>query len=443
MQNSTILERHNYRRQFYNSLIFWAIGNTFTATALVIYLMNLIGFYSGTFISLIFAGNFVASVFRMALPSLLKSIKSRKTICINGYIYHIVALAVMFLAAIYLPEEDNLTAFIIIVLWITACIFENIAYLAYVSWNQALFPRKTIGRFFSRREKWRLLGEVIGIIIFVLVFKLGPFLFPGDVFPKSINFGLHAGFGFAGLFFIGKTIYILHKIPDVHFQMESLSHNNLSTVFRRLSRPFFCPKFWPILVYSGLFSFFMQLEQVTQNRFICYLTSTSMFIILVPQVQKLIIKAGQLACAPWVGYWIDRIGSLSVMAISQFLSAFAMLFYIYVKPGYCWFLVLAGFIWISYVGLNVALIKMQLEYSTDHDETPWFAAYSLIGGISGVIGVLLGGQLYDFYQTIPNFYQVVFTYSFWIRIALTLPLIVALIVYKFSKNTSKIQENAD
>lgn len=430
MQNSTIIERRGFRNQLYRTATIWAIGNALTSVTLVLYFLNSMGFYSGAIISWVFAGPFVATFLRVFVPTFLKVLPQRKKFCILFYILHIFALIFMLISAAFLPHGEFITSVIIVTCWGLASFFEGFSYTVFLSWNQALFPKKTFGRFFAFRERCRLIGDAIAFLLSTVVIKFGGTFHPEGHFPDSVAFILYMAFAIVGVLFIARSVYMLWKIPERTFTVEDSLKNYLLTEFNRLKRPFYCREFWPMLLYSALFSFFVQLEQVAQFHLINSLVLGMIMPFTVRFFQGLIMRIGQAFAARFAGLCVDRIGVLPVMAISQCCTTFALIFYIFATPESYWMVYLAGGVWISYVGLNIAIPKMQLEYSEPEDDTPWLGAYFAVGGFFGVIGVFLGGWLYDTYHDIPYFFQIIFTCALVWRMLLTLPIVWAIFLQK-------------
>ncbi len=436
MQNTTIQERHTIRHLLYKSATLWAIGNTFTITTSFLFLMGIIGIDSGMHTSWMFACTFIASLFRVSIPYLLKSFPTRKWICITSYILHIVTLAIVLTLSCKMSLECSTALVIIIASWLVACIFEAIAFTTFLSWNQALFPHKTYGRFFARREKWRLAGEIIAILVFWGL-KYYEHISHENL-PESMILQLLIATIATGLLFIGMSTILLLMVPDVRFERENILGNGFRAGFLRLKQPFYCRKFFLVLIYSGLFSFFMQIEQVSQIMFLYYITPGALGAITLHNTQKLIIRTGQWSTSKKVGQLIDQFGTLKVMWISQLITALALICYYFATEKTGFFLIsLAGVIWISYVGINVALPKMLFEFSDKNDDTPWLVAYAAIGGFFGTFGVFIGGWIYDTYHHLPYFYKTIFFCALIWRLALALPLWIA---YRMQES-KKLEKN--
>ncbi len=425
MQNSPNQERHEYRQALYRSAMFWSIGNSFTSSTLVLFLFNTIKLDTGAFTSWIFAGPCFASVFRLLIPYLLNFIPARKSICIISYILHVFALASMLALVICSPLENYATIIGIITCWTIASIFEGIAYIVFLSWNKALFPREMFVPFFSRREVWRLVGDIIALLFLAGIMQFGSLFYPANRYPEEIVFGIFCSFIIAGLFFILISIIWLRHVPEVRFDNEKLPTKSFREEVSRILRPFYCRRFLPMLVYGGLFSFFMQLEQVAQFKYISLLVPSPFMAMIIKNGRELITRVGQMKTSTTAGFLIKRFGTLNVMWVSQAITALGILCYIVVTKETYFLFLLSGVFWIAYVGINVALPKMQFEFCDSNDDTPWLVAYSFIGGICGAAGIFLSGWIYDNYSHFPDFYPILFTCAFGWRLFLVIPLLVA------------------
>lgn len=404
----------------------------------MLFLGRSLGFDSGMFASWVYAAPFLGGLFRFFLPMILERWPARKKLCIQFYVLQVAALWLLLGSTLLIPGTPGfclgLKAVLLLSFWALASLCENLAYLIFISWNGALFPRRTLGRFYARREVRKLGGEICALIFSGLGLHFWASQYPDGHFPPALEFSLYVLLAFLGsCFILGNTLFF-RKIPEVLFEGTRITAASTGAVsrtrrflqeFQRLAQPFRNRAFRPLLLYGACFSFFLQLEQVSQFAFTASLANGVVLPFFFMFSLRLVTRGGQCLAAPLVGRWVDRFGTLRVMMVSQFLTAFGILFYVFAEPQTSWFLYVSAFIWVSYVGLNSALPKVQLEFANSPDDTPWLAAYAIVGSAMGCAGNFIGGWLYETYGARPHFFETLFLCATFWRAALALPIFVA------------------
>lgn len=418
---STIRARHIQRRILYWNTLVWSIGNAMTSSIVVIFVLAALGFNSPMVMASVFAAPFLGRTLQPILPALLELIPFRRNLCITLYAAQVLVLWLM-LGSAFLPFERSAKFWLMLGFWALANLLEIMAYAVFLSWNRFLFPGKTLGRFYSRREVCKLLGEVLTIVGLAIPGTIAYFSGSFEIlrFGSQIYLGIVAC---GSLFILGSTVFLLF-LPEIRYEVPQTAGRALRREIQRFTHPFRERKFWPFLIYSALFSFFLQFEQVSQTTFQKIILGGSVFVpFLGMQAIRVVPRFPQIFLARWVGRLVDRYGTLNVMICSQLLTAVPLLFYAFAKPGMGWMLYVAAVIWGSYVGLNVALPKFMLEISDPRDDTPWLAAYGLAGSLAGCIAVFLGGWFCREFSDWPNYYVWFFLLAFGWRVLLALPLI--------------------
>ncbi|MBQ6106615.1 MAG: MFS transporter [Thermoguttaceae bacterium] len=419
--HSTIRTRHSQRRILYSNALIWSIGNALTSSIVLIFMMAAYGFSSPLVIAAIFAAPFLGRIFQPFLPAILQKFPFRKNLCISLYVGQVLVLWLL-LGTHFLPVGASAKFWLMLGFWALANLLEVMSYAVFLSWNRLLFPARTLGRFYARREIFKILGEVLTIVGLAIPGTIaiisGAFEIPR--FEPPFFWGVVA----AGTLFILGSVFFLRLLPERRYEIPEIAGSALRRDFQRFLRPFRERKFWPFLIYGALFSFFLQFEQVSQTTFQKIILQGAVFVpFLGMQAVRVVPRFPQIFLARWVGKLVDRYGTLNVMICSQLLTAVPLLFYAFAKPGMGWMLYVAAVIWGSYVGLNVALPKFLLEISDPRDDTPWLAAYGLAGSLAGFAAVFLGGWFCRAFSGWPNYYVWFFLLAFGWRALLALPLI--------------------
>lgn len=417
--HSTIRARHTQRRILYGSTLLWSVGNAMTSSIVVIFVLAALNFHSPMVMAMVFAAPFLGRVFQPFLPALLELFPFRRNLCISLYAAQVLVFWLM-LGSAFLPFDRSVKFWLMLGFWALANLLEIMAYAVFLSWNRLLFPGKTLGRFYSRREVYKLIGEVLMIVLMGIPKTIEHY--GGNIFiwlPNHFEDGIIAC---GSLFILGSTFF-LWFLPESRYEIPHTAESILVRELQRFASPFRERKFWPFLIYSAFFSFFLQFEQVSQTMFQKIILCGAFVPLLGMQAVRVIPRFPQIFLAPWVGKLVDRFGTLNVMICSQLLTAVPLLFYAFARPGMGWMLYFAAVLWGSYVGLNVALPKFMLEISDPRDDTPWLAAYGFAGSLAGFAAVFLGGWICRDFSGLPNYFTTFFLLAFGWRVLLALPLV--------------------
>lgn len=120
------------------------------------------------------------------------------------------------------------------------------------------------------------------------------------------------------------------------------------------------------------------------------------------------------------GRIIDRVGSRPVIAFNLVGVAFLPLFWLFARPDFLWLIwadaLLTGFFW---PGFNLATFNLNLQSAPRENRASYFAAISVLCGITGFAANLLGGQIalafHDFSMDLAGFplnhYHIIFVLS--------------------------------
>lgn len=423
----TVLERRRIRALFYRAAMLWAVGNSLTSAPLVVFMLTQFGYKSSILISTILAAAFLGGLFRLAVPALMERFPHPKQLCIILYIIQIVFLWLMIGCILWFPNAHPIPKILLFtVCWCAANIIEHCAYIVFLSWNASFVARRNLGRYFGRRERWKLCGECAGVVLSALMMLLLTQIYTRKL-PPSVTFWNYIGLLLFGtLCILASNLFYLgifsteSNVKRTKRTWRTFFH----TEFERLRVPFTHPVFRPILLYGALFAFFIQFEQTSRFRYVETLIPFGLSPFIYYSILQLVTRGGQIFASGGVGRLVDRFGPLPVMMVSQFLTAFPMLCYFFSSSERLWLPILGSVLWISYVGLNVALPKVQLQFSDRNDDAPWLATYQTCG-TAGVFALLIGGAIHEWFGNCAHFYAILFLCAFFWRCALVGPLLAA------------------
>lgn len=447
MSGSTALEKKNFRHAFYLSSAVWSLGNAFASgIAVLLLLTHWGGLPWGTASMHAFIAPIVGNLFRIFSPILQKMCPNCRSLCVGLYLLQAVCLCAAALICWFSRENAAYFVCPFLILWYTSNICENLAYVTLLVWVKSLFHRKSLGRFFALRERWRLTGEVCVFFLCGILINSFREIYFGREFPAEYLWHIYPGFLFCAGIFSGGSVWFLRKLPnrsaetDAGPDLKETGERNaeeLPAVSSGKERLFcrFVGKLWSplkdpvfrwVLLYGILFAFFTQAEQPIRSKFQYTITNRDgLFMLWVVAGLTFVTRGGQILAASFAGKWTDRLGTLRVMGLSQILTAFAYLFYIAaaLMPNIL-FLYGASAVWIFYVGLNVALPKFLMDHAGP-DKVSRPAVYGFLSGVGGICGAFFGKSIFDRFPGLLDHYILVFTVFLCVRLLLSLPIFTA------------------
>jgi MFS family permease len=384
-----VCDRRRARRLAYVNGGVWATGNGLTSSMLVIYLaLEYDAPGLGLGIGLILAAPQLAGLLRLAAPTLIQRLGSRKRFCLVAYLLSGLVLLGLPVAASpgVLPSAgDSLAA--LVLLWCVYHLLEYLGTVALWSWLADLVPQRIRGRFLGRRERWMMAGQAAAM----LAAGLFSYWWDRTQPPSSrwIGYAIPAGLGACLMI---AALVPLAGIPDVRSR-EAARRATL----RALAAPFCDARFVRLVLFGCWFSFFNGVTQSPQNIYPPRVLGIGLFFML---SMKVGMRIGQLGISPAMGRLADRVGNRPVMLASLPLVALGPLFYFFSGPGQPdWVartLVAAAWAsWIAYAGLNVCLPNLMLKLSPRESNTPYIAAFYSVSGLMVAAGAILGGTLLD------------------------------------------------
>ncbi len=447
MSRFTALEKKNFRRAFYLSSAVWSLGNAFASgIAVLLLLTHWGGLPWGTASMHAFIAPIVGNLFRIFSPILQKICPNCRSLSVGLYLFQAVCLCSAALICWFTRENDAYFVSLFLILWYTSNICENLAHVTLLVWARSLIHRKSLGRFFALRERWRLTGEVcVFFLCGILINSFREICF-GREFPAEYLRNIYPGFLFCAGIFSGGCVWFLRKLPNRSAETETgpdptetgeRNAEELPAVSSGLGRLFcsFFGKLWKplkdpifrwVVLYGILFAFFTQAEQPIRSKFQYMVTNRDGLLMLWGVAgQTFVTRGGQILAASFAGKWVDRLGTLRVMGLSQILTAFAYLFYIAaaLMPNIL-FLYGASAVWICYVGLNAALPKFLMDHAGP-DKVSRPAVYGFLSGVGGICGAFFGKSIFNRFSGLLDHCILVFTVFLCVRMLLSLPIFIA------------------
>jgi MFS family permease len=324
----------------------WAIGNGLISTLLVIYLASDLG-ASGLSVSLILAAPRFAGLLRLGVPALMARLRVRKTVCIAANVTSsIILCGVPAVAAFQDRIDSRLAIAMLVVSWCLYHVTEYVGTVTLWSWLGDLTPADIRGRLFGRREFWLTAGRLGGIITSAGLATVWRWALPGV--PRWPPLALSAA--------VGAVLMVLAVVPLT--LMPSLSHAPSAVPrapWRSIGRAFVDRAYARLLLFFFWFSLANGFTATAQEMFpIGVLKIKYEF----RQALQGMMRAGQLAIAPWVGRLVDRIGNRPVMIVSQLIVSSGPIFFLVATPERPWLIGGAFLVWSAYVGLNVGTVLL-------------------------------------------------------------------------------------
>ena len=210
----------------------WAVGNGLVSTLLVIYLANELG-ATGVMVSLILAAPRFAGLLRLAVPALIRQVKSRKAVCTVGFAAStIVLLAVPAIAVLQLSSASTIWLSILVTAWCGYKVLEYVAAVALWSWIGDLTPRRIRGRLLGRREQWQGLGRLAGMAISIALALVWAYVLPTA--PRAQPLALSA---VAGAVLMMAAVVPLVALPAATRAPSAVPHAPWRTLGRALLDP--------------------------------------------------------------------------------------------------------------------------------------------------------------------------------------------------------------
>jgi MFS family permease len=382
----------------------WAIGNGLISTLLVIYLASDLG-ASGLSLSLILAAPRFAGLLRLGVPALMARVRARKAVCIAGYVTSSVVLCCVPAVAALRSRIDSRVAIATFVgSWCLYHITEYVGTVTLWSWLGDLTPEHIRGRLLGRREFWLTAGRICGLAVSAGLATVWAWALPGA--PRWEPLALSAG--------VGAALMIVAVVPLTLMPGMSGAPSAMPQApWRNIHRALVDPAYRRLLQFFFWFSLANGFSATAQETFpIGVLKLKYEF----RQALQGLMRAGQLAIAPWAGGLVDRFGNRPIMIVSQLVVSSGLIFFLVATPERPWLIGGAFLVWSAYAGLNVGLDNIKLKLAPAENNAPFVAIYHATGDLANGVATVIGGCIYDHLaaekSAATTFYTQIFVFGF-------------------------------
>jgi MFS family permease len=396
----------------------WAIGNGLISTLLVIYLASDLG-ASGLSLSLILAAPRFAGLLRLGVPALMARVRARKTVCIAAYVTSSIVLCCVPAVATLRDRIDSRIAVAMFVgSWCLYHVTEYVGTVTLWSWLGDLTPVNIRGQLLGRREFWLTAGRLGGLGASAGLAILWGRALPGA--PKWEPLALSAA--------IGAVLMVVAVVPLGLMPSMSQAPSAVPRApWRSIRQALVDPAYARLLLFFFWFSLANGFTATVQETFpISVLKLKYEF----RQALQGMMRAGQLAIAPWAGRLVDQFGNRPVMVVSQLIVSSGLIFFLVATPERPWLIGGAFLVWSAYAGLNVGLDNIKLKLAPADNNAPFVAIYHATGDLANGVATVIGGCIYDHLAVDKSaataFYMQIFVLGFIARM-LAVPLLARLI----------------
>jgi MFS family permease len=396
----------------------WAIGNGLISTLLVVYLATDLG-ATGVEVSLILAAPRFAGLFRLGVPQVMARVRARKLICIVSFIASAAILGIVPLAAVITDRIGNSLALsVFVVAWCSYHIAEYTGAVTLWSWLGDLTPRRIRGQMLGVRESWLTAGRVGGLVASASLAALWMWLLPEA--PRWQPLALSA---LAGMAMILAAVLPLVLIPGLETSPSAVP----GAPWRTIGRAFVDPAYRRLLFFMFWFSLANGISAVAQEMYPIRVLDITYY---ARQALQGMMRAGQVAVAPWAGRLTDRWGNRPILILSQSVVAVGILFFLVATKAHPWLIAGAFIVWIAYAGINVGLDNIKLKLAPPDNNAPFLAAFHAVGDIANGGTIVFGGWVLDHIRPqdpiAGPFYAQLFVLGFIARL-MAIPLLTRLI----------------
>jgi MFS family permease len=197
--------------------------------------------------------------------------------------------------------------------------------------------------------------------------------------------------------------------------------------WRTIGRAFVDPAYRRLLFFMFWFSLANGITAVAQEMYPIRVLDITYY---ARQALQGMMRAGQVAVAPWAGRLADRCGNRPVLVVSQGIVAVGTLFFLVATKAHPWLIAGAFIVWIAYAGINVGLDNIKLKLAPPDNNAPFLAAFHAVGDFANGGTIVFGGWVLDHIRpqnpTAGPLYAQLFVLGFIARL-LAIPLLSRLI----------------
>lgn len=342
----------------------------------------------GFAISGILAAPRLAGVLRLGVPALIARLApsgfGRKGICLTAYLLSSITLVLVPFAAIGAGQFDQDWGIgALIGAWSLYHLLEYTGTVSLWSWLGDLYPARGRSIILGHRERWLVMGRLVGLGISFALASLWILLMPDE--EQWIPLAASAS--------LGAILLTIAVIPLV-FLPALASHQSAApqTPWRTILKAFTERPYRRLMTYSCWFGIANGITSTVQSLYTGKVLGISYPTMLCIQSG---MRGGQSAIAPWCGRMIAKHGAKRVMLPAQLLVSTGPLFFWLSTPEAIWWIVGAYLVWIAYAGINVGLDTLKLNLADPKNNGPYVALYHSMSDLANAVTTLLGGWVYD------------------------------------------------
>jgi|GEM_PF-1977958 len=388
----------------YRNGFFWGIGNGLLGSTLVTFLlMDICGTRDfqkiGLPVAWIIAAPRLAGLFRMSAPFLIDHFGTRKWFCVILYLIAPMLLGGIPLLVPLLMEFHSVSVSIVAIvsIWCIYHLLEYLATTAFWSWFGDLVPAQIRGRFIAVRERWLLLGQILGIIL------VTQYMF----FLNTTNLAQWEQYlvpALSGAVLLVLSAVPLITVPEVPWKKSDF---NLKKRLRQIFLPMTNRRFLLFCFFGCWINIANGLTQSPQTIANKELFPPLVFGMIPPFLLVLFLinanRFGQFIISPRTGKLIDCFGNAPVMMICMAIVSSGSIFYFFATKSQPWWIVGAWIVWIFWVGVNIGISNLSLALTPREERTAYLAFYFAVTTAVLALATIGGGALFDLFRTTTFF----------------------------------------
>ncbi|REJ70473.1 MAG: MFS transporter [Planctomycetota bacterium] len=384
-------------RLSYANAAAWGLGNGLVSSTLVIYLgLELGAKNTALAAALILSAPQFLGLLRFSAPALIDRLADRKTFCVGCYAASALLLLLLPWAAApgrLATPERSLVAMVAI--WSLYHLLEYLGTVTLWSWLADLVPGRIRGAFIGHRERWLLVGTIVGMV----ATGIGTYLWRSHIENSATWNPGDRWLGYAAYALLGALAMLAATIPLMRMATVTTTASRPADHVRRRLAELLAPlgdaRYWHLLLFGCTIAFFNGLTQSIQFLYPAAVLGLSLFAML---TLRSTMRLGQIAISPTMGRLADRFGNRPVMIACQAIVATGPAFYLLATSQAPWFVAGAWLAWIAYAGLNVCLPNLMIKLATPHLRAAYIAAYFAITGLTYGLATVVGGWLVDTFR---------------------------------------------
>jgi len=267
-------------------------------------------------------------------------------------------------------------------------LFGSIAGPSWNSWIKDMVPESVLGEYFSRRNRYTQLLNVVLSIILALLLDYVKSRFPDfQLMVYAIFFSVAGGVGLIGGFILSRA-------------QEPQSYLSERNVFGLFKTPFKNPNFRKLLVFNCSWAFALNIATPFFTVFMLTTLKLSLSYVIILGVAGQM--AGILTLRLW-GTFSDRYSNKSIIGVAAPLYILCILAWCFVgiySKQYANLLLLLGIHLASgfaIAGINLSLNNIGLKLAPKKDAIVYLSVKNIVVAIASSLGPLIGGLLAGYF----------------------------------------------